>query len=296
MDFMNMRFVTRMYLMWQRFEVFLAVMLPMFLIVESALANGTVYNGGTLDFHDMRSWVAFGRGLFFEVLTYALAKLCKLMVLRGHRKMVALPLVVAFWCVLVSAGNNVGWVLSGGNFSDLLISLGHFMPVWLFFLYKMGLGLLLPVSVFVLALVDVQHLVDEALQTSHLDNRALVIHESEMHRSAYLTSQKKQRKTIQQAYDGIAEKRAQAYVKKVESGDMSFGANDQKQIAGGAAAGLRRVNAPVGVPATAALPAQVAQAPSAHSGNTQTINVPPSSPAPVGAGQTKGVFGRIFGG
>ena len=74
MNFMNMRFVTQMYLMWQRFEVFLAVMLPMFLIIESALANGTIYNGGPLNFHDIRSWVAFGRGLFFEVLTYALAK------------------------------------------------------------------------------------------------------------------------------------------------------------------------------------------------------------------------------
>ena len=294
-----MRFVTRMYLMWQRFEVFLAVMLPMFLIIESALANGTVYNGGPLDLHEMRSWVAFGRGLFFEVLTYALAKLVKLLVQRGKRKEIALPLFVALWCVLVSAGNNVGWVLSGGNFSDLLISLGHFLPVWLFFLYKMGLGLLLPVSVFVLALVDVQHLVDEALSTSHLDNRALQIHESEMHRTAYLHSQKKQRKLIQQAYDGIAEKRAQTYVKKVEGGDMSFGANEQKQLVAPAPMGLRRVPAnatgAASGTAAAALPAQVAPAPSTQSGNTQTINVPPSSPAPATTAPAKGGFRRVFG-
>lgn len=290
MQFMNMRFVVKAYLTWQRLEVFLAVMLPMFLIIESALANGTVYNGGPLDAHDMRSWVAFGRGLFFEVLTYGLAKLCKLLVQHKHYKILALPLLVAFWCVLVSAGNNVGWVMSGGNFSSLLVSLGQFLPSWLFFLYKMGLGLLLPISVFVLALVDVQHLVDEALNTAHLDNRALQIHESEMHRTAYLRSQQRQRKLVEGAYDGIAEKRAQAYIKKVEGGDMSFGANEQKSSA---APGLRRIGSPSG--AAPALPAQVAPAPTSHSGNTQTINIPPSSTAPASAQPAQGFLGRVLG-
>ena len=294
MNFMNMRFVTQMYLMWQRFEVFLAVMLPMFLIIESALANGTVYNGGPLDFHDGRSWIAFGRGLFFEVLTYALAKLVKLMLQRGKRWMIVLPLLVALWCVLVSAGNNVGWVVSGGDFQGMLVSLSSFLPAWMLLFYKLGLGLLLPISVFVLALVDVGHLVEEALNTAHLDNQALRIHESEMHRTAYLRSQGKQRKKISDAYNATAEKRADAYIKKVDAGDMSFGANEHKAIA---APGVRRVAGPLagaggGFAGQAPLTGQVAPAPTAQSGNTQNIVIPAPVPAPANQ-QQQGTLQRF---
>ena len=205
--------------------------------------------------------------------------------------MIIMPLLVALWCVLVSAGNNVGWVLSGGDFQGMLVSLSAFMPAWMLLFYKLGLGLLLPVSVFVLALVDIGHLVEEALNIAHLDNQALKIHESEMHRSAYLKSQGKQKKKISEAYDATAEKRADAYIKKVDSGDMSFGANEQKAIA---APGVRRVVGPVvGASGQAPLTGQVAPAPSAHSGNTQNIVIPPPSTGQANQAK-KGILANLF--
>lgn len=192
----------------------------------------------------------------------------------------------------MSAGNNVGWVVSGGDFQGMLVSLSSFMPGWMLLFYKLGLGLLLPVSVFVLALVDIGHLVEEALNTAHLDNQALKIHESEMHRSAYLKSQGKQKQKISDAYDATAEKRADAYIKKVDAGDMSFGANEQKSIA---APGVRRVAGPsAGVGGQAPLVGQVAPAPTAQSGNTQNIVIPPPGPGQVNQPK-KGVFANLFG-
>ena len=233
-----MRFVVQTFLKLQRLEVLLAVMLPFFLILESALANGTVYNGGPLDIHDPRSWIAFGRGLFFEVLTYASAKLTKLLLEKKQKKAMVIPAFVALWCIIVSAGNNLGWVLSGGEFMGMLASMGRFFAPWFMSIYQAGLGLLLPISVGALALVDVSHMVHEALENVHLDNRALQVAEQEMHRSIYLKGQKKQRKKIQERYDAVAEGRAEAFIKRVEAGDVSFGAN-QKALGG--APGVRRL-------------------------------------------------------
>ena len=55
-----MRAVMRMYLTWQRLEVALVALLVPGLIVESSIANGWVYGGGTL------TLVSFLRGFFFE--------------------------------------------------------------------------------------------------------------------------------------------------------------------------------------------------------------------------------------
>jgi hypothetical protein len=272
---MNMHFVTRTYLRMQRLEVFLAVLLPFFLIIESALANGTVYAGGALDFH--------------EVLTYACAKLTKLLILKqqGRARWSALiPGLVALWCVVVSAGNNLGWVISGDDFIGVFASMGHFMPAWLLSIYEAGLGLLLPIAVAALALVDISHLVREALEHSHFDNEALRVAESEMHRSEYLKSQNKQRAKICEAYDGIAEKRADDYIGRVNKGDMSFGATDPKAIGG--APGIRRLAPPpppVGGAAPATLTGQVSPASPFPTGNTQPINVPPvvTPPSSFGA-------------
>lgn len=225
-----MRFVVQTFLKLQRLEVFLAVTLPFFLILESALANGVVYNGGPLDIHDPRSWVAFGRGLFFEVLTYASAKLTKLLWAKGSRKGAIVTAVLACWCMLVSAGNNLGWVMSGGEFEGVFASIGHVMPSFVMFFYQAGLGLLLPLSVGCLALVDISHLVHEALESSHLDNRALEVAESEMHRTIYLGAQKKQKQAVQARYDAIAERRADSYVSRVERGDISFGVSSRKAL------------------------------------------------------------------
>ncbi len=278
--------------------MFLAVLLPFFLIFESALANGTVYAGGSLDFQDLRSWVAFGRGLFFEVLTYACAKLAKLLLTKASgrgRWAAVVPGFVAAWCVIVSAGNNLGWVISGGDFVGVFASMGHFMTPWFLSIYEAGLGLLLPIAVAALALVDISHLVREALEHSHFDNEALRVAESEMHRTEYLKSQNKQRGKIRDAYEGIAEKRADAYIQKVDKGDMSFGA-DQKALPVGSP-GLRRQLPAPGVPLAvpAAFAGQASPAGSPSTGNTQNIVIPAAgSPAGSASGSAEPAASGFF--
>ncbi len=127
----------------------------------------------------------------------------------------------------------------------MFASMGRFMPPFLLSIYEGGLGLLLPISVGALALVDISHLVHEALEHAHLDDKALMVAESEMHRTAYLRSQRKQGKVIQARYDAIAQKRADAYVRRVEQGDVSFGSTHKPLPQ---ASGLKRVVSPASPP------------------------------------------------
>jgi len=231
-----MRTVVKTFLSLQRFEVFLAILLPFFLIVESAIANGSVYAGGHLDLGDARGWVALGRGLFFEVLTYAAAKLAKILWTRGKSKAGAVLVGgVALWCIVVSAGNNLGWVLNGGELNGVFASMAHVLPPVVMGVYQAGLGLLLPLAVGALALVDVSHLVHEAMESSEMDNQAVQVSESEMHRTQFLKSQNKQRKKIREAYDGIAAERADTYISRVKGGDLTFGTQQAPSI------GVRRL-------------------------------------------------------
>ncbi len=245
---MNIRFVIRTFLNLQRLEVFLAVLLPFFLIIESALANAWAYAGGSFDWHDIRTYIALGRGLFFEVLTYSCAKLVKVLVQKRSRStsisagVVGLLVIVA---IIVSAGNNLGWVAAGHELGGLFGSVGSVLPAPVMVVYEYGLGLLLPVAVGVLAFVDIEHLVNEALTTGHLDNRALQVHESEMHRTEYLKSQKAQKGTIAEEYDKIAGERTKAFIDRVKKGDMSFGANDIKAVPAGPAAQIRTTITPL---------------------------------------------------
>ncbi|GHO69777.1 hypothetical protein KSC_086690 [Ktedonobacter sp. SOSP1-52] len=228
---MSLRFVVRTFLSLQRFEIFLAVMLPFFLIFESSLANGSVYAGGHLNFLSLVGLIAFGRGLFFEVLTYASAKLTKVLIARGHYAGAALPGLIAVWCIIVSAGNNLGWVLSGGDFDSIFASMGHLMPSAFLFSYKMGLGLLLPLSVGILALVDVSHLIEEAMERSALDEQATEVIASEMNRKHMTQALKTATKETAADYQAIAKAHVQQYVKRAQSGDLSFSTHrEPKQV------------------------------------------------------------------
>jgi hypothetical protein len=251
-----------------------------------------------MNFHDPRSWIAFGRGLFFEILTYASAKLTKLFFTKRTYGAAVVTGITALWCILVSAGNNLGWVINGGDFVGVFASMGHLMPPVFMFFYEAGLGLLLPLSVGALALVDISHLVHEALENASMDNSALQVAESEMHRTEYLRSQNKQRKQIRNRYDGIAEKRADAYVKKVESGDLSFGASEQKgtgtsaaRVISGPGAGRPALPSPQPGGQSLTVPGQVSPATHPSTGNTQTINIP-SAPVPSPSQGKPGLFGR----
>ena len=279
---MNIRMVVRTFLTLQRVEVFLAVLLPFFLIIESALANAWAYAGGSFDWHDMRTYIALGRGLFFEVLTYSCAKLVKVLIKKGGKENITAAVfvgLVALVAILVSAGNNLGWVAAGHELGGLLGSVGQVLPPFLVAVYEYGLGLLLPVAVGVLALVDIEHLVMEALASGHLDNKALEVHESEMHRTSYLKSQKAQASTIAQAYDGIAGNRAQQYIARVKKGDMSFGATKNGS---GSGAQIRTTITPIGngspVPVPSLPPAPATPPQPVPNGANGT---PPPTPQPT---------------
>lgn len=277
---MNMHFLTRTHMYAQRFEVFLAVLLPFFLIIESAMANAWAYAGGGFNVHDVRTYIALGRGLFFEVLTYSAAKLVRVLLQKagkGAKGQAVLVGLVGAWAIVVSAGNNLGWVAAGHELGGLFASVGSVLPHPMFVAYEYGLGLLLPLSVGAIAFVDMGHLVEHAFETAELDNRALAVHESEMHRTAYLKAQKRQRKSIQTRYNGVAEKRADSFATRVEQGDMTFNTAALKP-----APGLRRVAAPASAPvsAHASIPAQkvVVSPNSPSSGNTQPIVIPGVQP------------------
>ncbi len=226
---MNIRTVVKTYLFTKRLQVNFAVLTPMFLIFESALANGWVYAGGSMDFHEPRVWVAFGRGLFFEVLTYSCAKLTKLLFARRSWAMVLITGIVALWAMLVSTGNNLGWVLSGGDLGGMLGTVGKYLPSGLDQAYQIGLGVLLPMSVGALALVDTKHLVHEALSSNEIESLSIEVAESSQHQTEMLSSIKKQRKSLRPHYDQIAQTRTQGLIDKAKGGDFTFGSDEIKK-------------------------------------------------------------------
>src|SRR5438270_638352 len=153
-----MRNVVRLMLLWQRFEVVCAALLPLGLIVESSLANAVVYGAGDFSDHG-RAAVALLRGFFFEVLTWCAAKSAKLLYSRHQRMACVVMGVVAFFAMFVSAGNNFAWVLSGHDLGGVLSNVGRLLGNGvIFWFYELGIAVLLPVSVGAIALVDLTHL------------------------------------------------------------------------------------------------------------------------------------------
>ncbi len=235
-----MRHAVRLYLLWHRLELVLIAILPAGLIFESSIANMAAYGGGP---------VGFLRGLFFEIVTYACARTAKLLIQRNRRYGAALFIgAIALFAAYVSAVNNLGWVLTGHDIGGFFTAIGSVMPSGLYGLYKVGLAILLPLAVMGIALVDLDHFVHDVLAKDTLDIRAMEVAESEMHRKAYLRSQKKQHKAIAQEYDDIAGTRAKSFVGRVRGGDLSFSSGTARRQ------GLQQI-APAG--SQAAPPVQV---------------------------------------
>jgi len=214
-----MRAVMRMYLTWQRLEVALVALLVPGLIVESSIANGWVYGGGTL------TLVSFLRGFFFEVLTYVTARQAYILARKGHKIGCLIMALVALAAIYVSAVNNLGWVIAGHDLGGFFGTLGQLMGNGPFVRsYEFFLAVLLPLAVGAIALVPLDHFFQHALEQDHLDNHAMQVDERHMHRSIFRKAQRKQKQLIQQAYEEIAQDRANAFVDQVRAGDLSFGA------------------------------------------------------------------------
>src|SRR5258708_6361683 len=117
-----MRFVMRLYLLWPRLELVFVAILPLGLIVESSIANASVYGfvGFGTQAADATSVVALLRGFFLEVMTYVSTRTVAILVRKsahGGWQAHLLSLVVMSFLsvslILVSAVNNLGWVFSG---------------------------------------------------------------------------------------------------------------------------------------------------------------------------------------
>lgn len=225
-----MRFVMRLYLLWPRLELALVAFLPLGLIMESSIANASAYG-----FAGFSTWaaataslVALLRGFFFEVLTYVSTRTVAIMVRKGAREHVlalSIMAILSVFLVLVSAVNNLGWVLSGRDLVGMFALLGHLLPPLIYRPYQVGLAVLLPLAVGGIALVDLDHFVHDVLEKDHMDNHAVLVEERIMHRTAFLKSQRAQGQVIREAYDEIAEDRAQEFIERARSGDLTFGSN-----------------------------------------------------------------------
>jgi len=219
-----MRFVMGIHLTWQKIEVAIVALLIPGLILESSIANGWIYAGGSFSNWGVAA-IGLLRGFFFEVLTYATARQAYLLAVKRNPLGCVIMGVVSFAAMFVSATNNLGWVMAGHDLAGVFSSLGHVMGTGLLLRgYQFFLAVLLPVSVGAIALVPLDHFFQNALEQDHLDNHALQVDERHMHRTAYLGAQKKQKKEIQAQYEEIAEDRAQIFIEQVRNGDMSFGA------------------------------------------------------------------------
>lgn len=223
-----MRLVMRLYLFWPRLELAFVAFLPLGLIVESSIANSSAYGfvGFATSSAVGASVVALVRGFLFEVLTYVSTRTVAIMVRKGARAhLLALitMAVLSFFLVLVSAVNNLGWVLSGHDLGGMFALLGNLLPPVIYKPYQVGLAVLLPLAVGGIALVDLDHFVHDLLEKDQMDNHAVQVEERVMHRTAFLRSQRAQGDVVQGAYDEIAADRAQDFVERARSGDLSFG-------------------------------------------------------------------------
>src|SRR6266496_6075581 len=78
----------------ERWDVLLSVVLPLVLMIESGYANGWVYADGNLSLRNPNTYLALGRGLFLEVLIFAMFKLVRVLLLKRQWIVVLIPLVI----------------------------------------------------------------------------------------------------------------------------------------------------------------------------------------------------------
>jgi hypothetical protein len=223
-----MRRVLRLYLFWPRLELAFVALLPLGLLIESSIANSSAY--GFVGFADMlsavSSSVALLRGFLFELLTYVCTRTVAIMLRKGFKRYwlaCSFMAVLSAFLVLVSAVNNLGWVLAGHDLSGVLTLLDHLLPPYVFVPYQIGLAILLPLSVGGIALVDLDHFVHDLLEKDEMDHQALLVEERDLHRTAFLKGIRGQKSTVEDAYAEVAGGRAQDMIELVREGDMSFG-------------------------------------------------------------------------
>jgi hypothetical protein len=159
-----------------------------------------------------------------------------------------------------------------------MAAVSQFMPGWMANVFRVGLGLLFPVGVGLFALYDVGHLVETMLQSSHLDDRAMLVHRAEMHRGHYLKSMKRAAGRTRKEYDAITDVDANNMVDAVRRGDLSFGSAEIAKQAARSSVTRIMPGSPVALP-------PMSQRPNALPPAASFPPMPPLSPKqPVGTG------------
>src|SRR6266516_4810513 len=215
----------------ERWDVLLSVVLPLVLMIESGYANGWVYADGNLSLSSPNTYLALGRGLFLEVLIFAMFKLVRVLLLKRQWIVVLIPLVIGVVTMVVSAGLNIGWANRSGEMASIVATVGQFLPSFVLTLFKLGIGLVFPLAVGACALLDVGALVDEMLHASaHMNERAARVQVAEQHQQLWMKKQKESTKELEAEYELMAKTDARNMVNRVKQGDYSFGINDAQQI------------------------------------------------------------------
>lgn len=311
---LGMRSVVNTHLTRERLDVMLAVLLPLILMAESGYANAWIFAAGRLGL-DLTSVIALFRGFFLEALIFACFKLVKVFCSKGGKMWLAAPVPGSVGVVgmIVSAGCNLGWMAQSPEMQAAMHAVSLYLPLWMGNTFRIGLGLLFPIAVGVFALFDVRHLVEEALNSSHLDDQALLVNRAEMHRTAYLKAQQKQIKAASASYNDICAADANNMVHSVRQGDLSFGSRDITRVQP-VTPSVTRIQGPVlappqiGMGNSAGRPGPMGSAsawgqppiqgqfgPAAPmpTGNTQNIQMP--SPPPQMPQQNGGMLRNLFG-
>ncbi|WP_201367506.1 hypothetical protein, partial [Dictyobacter formicarum] len=244
---MNTRTVVGVHLFRERFDVLLAVLAPLIMMAESGYANAWVFAGGHLDV-DFPSLMAWGRGIFLEALIFACYKLVRVFVLNKKYPIAVVPFIVGSVGMIVSAGCNLGWMSQSPEMQRAFAAVAAYLPGWMGQIFHIGLGLLFPVGVGVFALFDVSHLIEELIKVSHLDNKAVMVLRSELHRTAFLKHQKQQIREASEQYAEICKADVDGMVDRARKGDFTFGAEELTQPLTSTPSSVTRISPPVAFP------------------------------------------------
>jgi hypothetical protein len=305
---MKIRTIVNAHLNRERLDAFIAVLVPFVLMLESGYACGWVFADGDLSLTSLNTYWSLARGLFLEGLIYAVFKLVRMFVMHpkvGMKILAVIPFLIGMMAMSVSAGMNLGWINRSGEMTHIVSTVGAFMPSFMVELFKLGLGLLFPLAVGAFAIFDLTKLIEEVLESVHLDQRAFLADNADLHRKEMKKAQKQAVRQVSKQYQDMAKTDAQNMVNRVGKGDYSFGLD--KITSTGQPSSMNRIQGPAPMAALPPGPA-VFNAPTMpfppntmnaqmmplgpSTGNTQNIQVPPPPPQP----QKQGIWNTMFGG
>ena len=274
---MRISTIVNAHLTRERLDVLLSVILPLVLMVESGYANGWVYAGGVLDV-SLNTAIALVRGLFLEALIFAMFKIVRILCLKGQWKYYAvafLPLSIGMVTMVVSAGLNIAWANRSGEMQSVMLMVGQFLPSGMFDTFKVGVGLIFPIAVGVFALLDVGHLIREAIDaTPEMNKQALLVGAAEAHREGLEKEMRRAAKQAQTQYKDIADAHMTRMVQAVKAGNYSFGLDELKAPTASSATRVTSVQSTVPLAPAPSYP-QIA-APPPIPGQWQTMPLPPN--------------------